>query len=99
MKKILIAFAIIFTILVVACSISNQQIKYGDPLEELRGICATVESVDGDRVCFHTNDGNLWYKTIDFEIDPDGYYCLMFDTKGTEEITDDTIEMIFEEVG
>lgn len=72
----------------------------GDPMEVLRGTTGFIKEMSETGIIFETADGNTWYTepgdTSAF--DPNGYYVIMFDTMGTEDINDDQILKTFVEV-
>lgn len=55
---------------------------------EVGGIVWTADSVTTTLV---TDDGHGW--RINGELDPSRLYCVVFDTQGTDNITDDSILM------
>ena len=69
----------------VAWSNTNLRISHA---AEVGGIVWTADSVTTTLV---TDDGEGW--RINGELDPTRLYCVVFDTQGTDNITDDSILM------
>lgn len=74
----------------------------GSPITaETRIDCAIVSSISGNEIIFETvSDGNLWTVEVGNadNFNPNGYYCIYFDTNGTDSNEDDTIAKAFIEV-
>lgn len=69
----------------VAWTNSNIRVSHA---AEVGGIVWTADSVTTTLV---TDDGEGW--RINGELDPSRLYCVVFDTQGTDNITDDSILM------
>lgn len=77
--------------------------KCGNPVNAYtRVVCAEVVSVnEGDNIVqLLDEDGETWIVEIGYapEFDPNGYYCIFFDTMGTDDIYDDEVVKLWKEV-
>lgn len=77
--------------------------KYGNPVNAYtRVVCAEVVSVnEGDNIVqLLDEEGETWIVEIGYapEFDPNGYYCIFFDTMGTDDIYDDEVVKLWKEV-
>ena len=58
---------------------------------------AEVEFSNAEGVLFRDTDGEGWYWTDPSDLDPNGFYALYIDNKGTDTYEDDEIIKIFQE--
>lgn len=77
--------------------------KCGNPVNAYtRVVCGEVVSVnEGDNIVqLLDEDGETWTVEIGYapEFDPNGYYCIFFDTMGTDDIYDDEVVKLWKEV-
>lgn len=77
--------------------------KCGNPVNAYtRVVCGEVVSVnEGDNIVqLLDEDGETWIVEIGYasEFDPNGYYCIFFDTMGTDDIYDDEVVKLWKEV-
>lgn len=77
--------------------------KCGNPVNAFtRVVCAEVVNVnEGDNIVqLLDEDGETWIVEIGYapEFDPNGYYCIFFDTMGTDDIYDDEVVKLWKEV-
>ena len=77
--------------------------KCGNPVNAYtRVVYAEVVSVnEGDNIVqLLDEDGETWIVEIGYapEFDPNGYYCIFFDTMGTDDIYDDEVVKLWKEV-
>lgn len=77
--------------------------KCGNPVSAYtRVVCAEVVSVnEGNNIVqLLDEDGETWIVEIGYapEFDPNGYYCIFFDTMGTDDIYDDEVVKLWKEV-
>lgn len=77
--------------------------KCGNPVNAFtRVVCAEVVSVnEGDNIIqLLDEDGETWIVEIGYapEFDLNGYYCIFFDTMGTDDIYDDEVVKLWKEV-
>lgn len=75
----------------------------GNPVNAYtRVVCGEVVSVnEGDNIVqLLDEDGETWIVEIGYapEFDPNGYYCIFFDTMGTDDIYDDEVVKLWKEV-
>lgn len=77
--------------------------KCGNPVNAYTHVvCAEVVSVnEGDNIVqLLDEDGETWIVEIGYapEFDPNGYYCIFFDTMGTDDVYDDEVVKLWKEV-
>lgn len=77
--------------------------KCGNPVNAFtRVVCAEVVSVnEGNNIIqLLDEDGETWIVEIGYapEFDLNGYYCIFFDTMGTDDIYDDEVVKLWKEV-
>ena len=59
------------------------------PAQNVRCDCAVLYEYDDEEAVFETSDGHLWGVYGTFEASTD--YVLIFDTLGTDDVTDDIV--------
>lgn len=69
--------------------------KINSPHTEYRW--AEVEFSNAEGVLFRDTEGERWYWIDPSDLDPNGFYALYIDNKGTDTYEDDEIIKIFQE--
>lgn len=77
--------------------------KCGNPVNAFtRVVCGEVTAIDEDTntIELTDEDGEVWTTEVGYasEFDLNGYYCIFFDTMGTDTIYDDEIAKLWKEV-
>ena len=77
--------------------------KCGNPVNAFtRVVCGEVTAIDEDTntIELTDEDGEVWTTEVCYasEFDLNGYYCIFFDTMGTDTIYDDEIAKLWKEV-
>lgn len=77
--------------------------KCGNPVNAFtRVVCGEVTAIDEDNniIELTDEDGEVWTTEVGYasEFDLNGYYCIFFDTMGTDTIYDDEIAKLWKEV-
>lgn len=98
---ITLIFLNVFCVFVFAQKVEENQGQCGNPItEQTRIECGCVLAIDGDELTIEDETGNIWKVEIGnpSEFSMDYYYCIFFDTMGTNDIKDDEIVKLWREV-